>query len=76
MIGYVMLGTNNLKSAINFFDNVLEPLGLKKVEVEDTYAGYAQKNNLRVRFEITPVSELKGPFDGKLAWWATTNRTL
>ena len=62
MIGYVMLGTNNLKSATNFFDNVLEPLGLKKVEVGDTYVGYAQKNNLKeIEFYVTE------PFDGEKA---------
>ena len=56
MIGYVMLGTNNLKSAVNFFDNVLEPLGLKKVEVEDSYAGYAQKDKLQEIKIINPIS--------------------
>ena len=62
MIGYVMVGTNNLKSATNFFDNVLEPLGLKKVEVEDTYAGYAQKNKLQeIEFYVTE------PFNGEKA---------
>ena len=60
MIGYLMLGTNNLGAAIDFFDQVFAPLGLKKVEVEETFAGYAyNEKNSEIEFYITQ------PYDGK-----------
>ena len=41
MIGYVMVGTNNLDAAINFYDEVLEVIGLTRNEtVENDYAAY------------------------------------
>ena len=44
MLGYVMVGTNNLEEAIKFYDKVLDPLGLVRVDKDDVCAGYAQKN--------------------------------
>ena len=36
MIGYVMVGTNNLNDAITFYDKVLEVIGLDRNEtIED-----------------------------------------
>ena len=32
MIGYVMVGTNKLDNAIEFYDELLEVLGLTRVE--------------------------------------------
>ena len=41
MIGYVMVGTNNLDDAIKFYDKVLEVIGLDRNEtIEDDYAAY------------------------------------
>ena len=44
MLGYVMVGTNNLEEAIKFYDKVLDTLGLVRVDKDDVCAGYAQKN--------------------------------
>ena len=44
MIGYVMVGTNNLEKSIKFYDEVLYILGLVRVDKDNTCAGYAQKN--------------------------------
>ena len=41
MIGYVMVGTNDLKKAIVFYDVVLKELNLKRVETDLEYAAYA-----------------------------------
>ena len=62
MIGYVMLGTNNLRNAVNFFDKVLEPLGLYRSELDNNYAGYAKKKaGSDIEFYVTK------PFNGKKA---------
>lgn len=45
MIGYVMLGTNDLDRAAVFYDAILAPLGLVQVERVDTYAAYAPKDS-------------------------------
>ena len=44
MIGYVMVGTNNLSASVAFYDRVLEPLGLVRVDTQEDMAAYAQKN--------------------------------
>ena len=33
MIGYVMVGTNNLNDAITFYDKVLEVIGLSLIHI-------------------------------------------
>ena len=38
-----MVGTNDLQASSNFYDEVLAPLGLVKVETSKTYVGYAKK---------------------------------
>ena len=44
MIGYVMVGTNNLSASVAFYDRVLEPLGLVRVDTQEDMAAYAKKN--------------------------------
>ena len=41
MIGYVMMGTNDLTRATLFYDAVLEPLDLIRVEDNIDYVAYA-----------------------------------
>ncbi len=43
MIGYVMIGTNDLDQGARFYDVLLAPLGLVKVARVETYAAYAPK---------------------------------
>lgn len=43
MIGYVMVGTNNLDRAATFYDSVLTPLDLIQVERTSTYVAFAPK---------------------------------
>ena len=38
MIGYIMVGTNDLDKAISFYDEVLKSLNLKRVETDPEYA--------------------------------------
>jgi catechol 2,3-dioxygenase-like lactoylglutathione lyase family enzyme len=44
MLGYFMVGTRDLTAASRFYDAVLAPLGLVRVETEDTYVGYNAKD--------------------------------
>ena len=44
MIGFVMIGTNDLKKSSLFYDVVLSELDLIKVLTNERYIGYAEKN--------------------------------
>jgi catechol 2,3-dioxygenase-like lactoylglutathione lyase family enzyme len=46
MIGFVMVGTNNLDKAIKFYDTLLNTIGLQRVLTNEKYAGFASKKNL------------------------------
>ena len=41
MIGYVMVGSSNLQRSAEYYDAILAPLGLVRVEDDTDYAGYA-----------------------------------
>ena len=64
MIGFVMVGTNNLDKAINFYDTLLSKIELKRVVTNEKYAGYALKNKPDdVEFYVThPVNNEKATF--------------
>ena len=54
MIGYVMVGTNDLDKAINFYDEILKELNLKRVETAPEYAAYAPMGKpTEVEFYVT-----------------------
>lgn len=62
MIGYVMLGTNDLDRAAKLYDAILAPLGLVQVERVETYAAYASEvAKEEIEFYIT------APFDARPA---------
>ena len=44
MIGYVMVGTNNLDKAIIFYDEVLKIINLTRKDTDEVCAGYTQNN--------------------------------
>ena len=54
MIGYVMVGTNNLDQSIKFYDELLAVIGLARIEKDEVCAGYSQKDGPdRVEFYVT-----------------------
>ncbi len=62
MLAYVMVGTADLERSIRFYDAVLAPLGLVRVENEDGYVGYAAKDTPdMIEFYVTM------PFNGEPA---------
>ena len=62
MIGYTTIGTSDLKRLTDFYDAVLAPLGLKKVEMDAAYTAYASTNApVKIEFYVTK------PFDQNAA---------
>ena len=61
MIGYVMVGTNNLDNSIKFYDELLKVIGLTRVDKDEVCAGYASKDSPgTIEFYITlPVNKKK-----------------
>ena len=54
MIGFVMLGTNNLNKAISFYDVLLETINLKRIVTNEKYAGYSSNENPEnIEFYVT-----------------------
>ena len=64
MIGFVMVGTNNLNDAISFYDILLQTIDLKRVVTNEKYAGFASKEKpTEVGFYVTnPVNNEKANF--------------
>ena len=60
MIGYVMVGTNNLDKAIIFYDEVLKIINLTRKDTDDVCAGYTQNNgDGSIEFYVTKPSNKK-----------------
>ncbi len=64
MISFVMVGTNNLDKAIDFYDTLLNTIELQRVVTNEKYVGYAPKNKPdEVEFYVTnPVNKEKATF--------------
>ena len=60
MIGYVMVGTNNLDKAIIFYDEVLKIINLKRKDTDEVCAGYTQNNgDGSIEFYVTKPANKK-----------------
>ena len=60
MIGYVMVGTNNLEKAIIFYDEVLKIINLTRKDTDEVCAGYTQTNgNGSIEFFVTKPANMK-----------------
>ena len=78
MIGYVMVGTNNLNDAITFYDKVLEVIGLDRNEtIEDDYAAYGAKGTKNIEFYVTkPFNKKDATFgNGTQITFLTSSRS-
>ena len=79
MIGYVMVGTNDLDQSIRFYDELLTILDLERIEKDDVCAGYSQKNgNGKVEFYITkPVNKENATIgNGSQVSFLTSSRSI
>ena len=60
MIGYVMVGTNNLEKAIIFYDEVLKIINLTRKDTDEVCAGYTQNNgDGSIEFYVTKPANKK-----------------
>ena len=74
-----MVGTNNLKEAIIFYDEVLKVLNLERNYTDEVCAGYTQKNgDGTVEFYVTePVNKEKATFgNGTQVSFVTSTREI
>ena len=64
MIGFVMVGSNNLDKATKFYDTLLNTIELQRVVTNEKYAGYASKEKPdEVELYVTnPVNKEKATF--------------
>ena len=64
MIGFVMVGTNDLDKAIKFYDHLLKVIDLKRIVTNKKYAGYSSKKEYGdIEFYVTnPVNEEKATY--------------
>ena len=64
MIGFVMVGTNDLDKAIKFYDILLEAIDLKRVITNEKYIGYSSKKKPKeIKFYVTnPVDKNKATY--------------
>ena len=60
MLGYVMVGTNNLDKAIIFYDEVLKIINLTRKDTDEVCAGYTQNNgDGSIEFYVTKPANKK-----------------
>ena len=79
MIGYVMVGTNNLDQSVKFYDELLEILNLERTEKDNVCAGYSQKGgDGKVEFYVTkPVNKEKATIgNGSQISFLTNSRSI
>ena len=64
MIGFVMVGTNDLDKAIKFYDHLLQVIDLKRIVTNEKYAGYSSKKESGdIEFYVTnPVNKKKATY--------------
>ncbi len=79
MIGYVMVGTNDLEKAIQCYDEVLKVLDLIRKDTDEVCAGYTQKKgDGSIEFYITkPINKKTATFgNGTQVSFITNSREI
>ena len=64
MIGFVMIGSNDLNKATKFYDILLEVIDLKRVITNEKYIGYSSKEKPEdIEFYVTnPVNKKEATY--------------
>ena len=79
MIGYVMVGTNDLDNAIKFYDELLEVIGLIRIDKDEVCAGYTSKDGPgTIEFYVTlPINKNKATIgNGSQISFVTNSRSI
>ena len=80
MIGYAMFGTNDVSKSTGFYDKILTPLDIIKIEIDNNYIGYANKAAPQeIIFYLTkPYNQEKASFGNgtMLAFKAKSNQVV
>ena len=79
MIGYVMVGTNNLDAATKFYDEVLKVIGLDRNEtIKNDYVAYGTKGTKDIEFYVTkPFNKKDATFgNGTQISFLTSSRSI
>ena len=79
MIGYIMVGTNDLDRSIKFYYELFKILDLERIETDDVCAGYSQKGgNGKVEFYVTkPVNKKEATIgNGSQVSFITNSRSI
>ena len=79
MIGYVMVGTNDLNRSIKFYDELFKVIGLKRTDTDDVCAGYITIGGSgSIEFYITkPFNKEKATFgNGAQVSFIVGNRNI
>ena len=53
MIGFVMVGANDLESSAKFYDTILKTVGMVKIYSDEKRIGYGENNESDIEFYIT-----------------------
>ena len=65
VIGFVMVGTNDLEKSSKFYDSILAHLGMKRVTITERYIGYGHSSgDSGVKFYITKPHNKKNATAG------------
>lgn len=64
MFSHIMLGVNDLNSALVFYDGVMSILGYYRESTGETIAGYGSKENIHTGIDCLWIGK---PIDGALA---------
>ena len=64
VIGFVMVGTNDLEKSSKFYDLILAHLGMKRITITERYIGYGLSEDDGVKFYITKPHNKKNATAG------------
>ena len=64
VIGFVMIGTNDLEKSSKFYDAILAHLEMKRITVTERYIGYGLNEDDGVKFYITKPHNKKNATAG------------
>ena len=62
MLAFVTIGTNDIKSAVKFYDKILLPFDIVQIDSDERYVGYAKINSPK-KIELYIIK----PYDNKSA---------